>query len=422
MRGSTGIRVPAIFLPILLLMLIAPLSEGATRLTYEIDGEPKMIAWGSQSLPIEFMVDRDGIGSGNAFLLNATSVWADGSEGTVSFTISEGSGSKAGQDGRNVITVQDELLSRNGVLAFTTSWFDDDGRIFESDIQIDRSQLSNLGALLTHELGHSLGFDHSPLLSSVMYPYVPEKGRLRLDLDDRLALRAAYPPLQAGGSIAGTVESNRGPVWGAQVVAVDEEGQPVASSLTDSQGKFLLESLPRGAYEIYAEPLDGPVSPNNFSGVWRRVPAESFPTAFMGSARINLGETDRREGVRIAVSDQPTSLNPKWIGRIDPGANELVLDSIAVEVSAGERFSLAVGGDGFVSGMTEFTVSGNEVKRRSDFTYGSNYVWAEFEVLPQASPRSIVIMVDSGNERATLTGGLRIAEGNEPRRRSTRRR
>lgn len=403
-------------------MLVAPLSEGATRLTYEIGGEARSIAWDGQSLPIEFVVDRDGIGSANGLLRDATSIWADGSEGTVSFSLSEGAGSKAGQDGKNVITIHDELLSKNGVLAFTTSWFDDDGRIFESDIQIDRSQLSNLGALLTHELGHSLGFDHSPLLSSVMYPYVPEKGKLRLDLDDRLALRAAYPPLQAGGSISGLVEGSSGPVWGAQVVAVDGEGQPVASSLTDSQGKFHLESLPAGNYEIYAEPLDGPVSPNNFSGVWRRVPSGGFPTSFLGSARIDLGETDRREGVRIAVSDQPTSLNPKWIGRIDPSANELVLDSIAVEVTAGERFSLAVGGDGFVSGMTEFTVSGNEVKRLSDFTYGSNYVWAEFEVLPDASERSVVIIVDSGNERATLTGGLRIAEGGDARRRSTRRR
>jgi hypothetical protein len=63
------------------------------------------------------------------------------------------------------------------------------------------------------------------------------------------------------------------------------------------------------------------------------------------------------------------------------------------------------------------------VKRLSDFRYGSNYVWAEFEVLPQAEERSVVILVDSGTEHTTLTGGLRIGSTeDEGRRRSARRR
>ncbi len=405
------------------LMLSAPLLEGATRLTYDIGGSPRAIAWDRQSLPIEFVVDGAAIGAANPSLRQAVATWTDASEGTISFELSEGT-ARAGQDGSNVIALNDTLLSQNGVLAFTTSWFDDNGRIIESDIQVDRSQLPNLNALLTHELGHSLGFDHSPMLSSVMYPYVPEKGTLRLDLDDRLALRAVYPPLQGGGAISGVVEGSTGPVWGAQVVAVDAQGQPVSSTLSGPDGSFLLVSLPAGSYEVYAEPLDGPVSPRNFSGVWRRVSAEAFPTAFFSPEGVRIGSTERREGLRLTVSDQPSSLNPRWIGRINPSAGELVLDSMVVEVGAGEKFSLAIGGDGFVSGMTEFTVSGGDVKRLSDFKYGSNYVWADFEVDADAAQRSAVIMVDSGSERATLTGGLRIstAEGSDDRRRTTRRR
>lgn len=409
--------------PVLLLLLAAPVSDAATRLTYEIDGSPRSIAWDRQSLPITFTVDREGIGSDHPAVQKAAQIWRDGSEGALSFAISEGPGTKAGQDGQNVITLNDSLLSQNGVLAFTTSWFDDDGRIIESDIQIDRSQLPNLSSLLTHELGHSLGFDHSALLSSAMYPYVPEKANLRLDMDDRLALRSVYPPVQSGGSIRGVVEGSSGPVWGAQVVAVDDAGQPVASALTDRDGRFFLESLPAGSYEVYAEPLDGPVSPNNFSGVWRGVPAKGFPTAFLESERVEVGSSDHVEGMRLTVSSQPSSLNPKWIGQIDPSAGELVLDSLAVEVSAGERFSLAIGGDGFVSGMTRFSAAGHDVTRISDFRYGSNYVWAEFQVVPDAASRSVVIMVENGPERATLTGGLKIvAENASPRRRATGRR
>lgn len=402
------------------LLLFIPMSEAATRLTYDIGGVPKTIGWERQSFPIQFVIDPQVLGSSRTTILQATEIWSESAEGVLSFTVAEDRGLGVGQDGRNVIVLNDTLLSQNGVLAFTTSWFDDAGRIIESDIQVDRSQVGNLGALLTHELGHSLGFDHSALLSSAMYPYVPERKRLGLDLDDRLALRLAYPERGDGGSISGVVESSTGPIWGAQVVALNSNGQPVASTLSNSAGEYSLDSLPPGDYTVYAEPLDGPVSPRNFSGVWRKIPLEGFPTAFLGLAtdRIRIEEADARHGVRVLIQASPASLNARWIGRVDQAAGELSLDSMVVESHPGERFGLAVGGDGFVNGMTEIEVHGEDVKRVSEFHYGANYVWAEFEVSPTASDRSMVVIVNSGNDRATLTGGLRIT-GNDTGRRKT---
>jgi hypothetical protein len=74
----------------------------------------------------------------------------------------------------------------------------------------------------------------------------------------------------------------------------------------------------------------------------------------------------------------------------------------------GRSVTLAIGGDGFTSGMTTFEVMNPSVKRTSDFRYGANYVYATFQIAPDAMAGSESIMVTSGNETAALTGALRI--------------
>jgi hypothetical protein len=79
-----------------------------------------------------------------------------------------------------------------------------------------------------------------------------------------------------------------------------------------------------------------------------------------------------------------------------------------VSVRAGQTLKLAVGGDGFVSGMTTFEIPNPGFRRTSDFTWSANYVCATFVVAPDAPPGSAVILVKSGNESAALTGAVRV--------------
>jgi len=110
------------------------------------------------------------------------------------------------------------------------------GQILDADIYFDPSDSTiafatpaalpanphayDLESLLTHELGHFLGFSHSALWSAMMYPYAPAPGTFNgarptpqqpdalLSDDDRTGLRAVYPSSSDSihvGSISGRI-------------------------------------------------------------------------------------------------------------------------------------------------------------------------------------------------------------------------
>ena len=161
----------------------------------------------------------------------------------------------------------------------------------------------DLESLMTHELGHFLGFSHSAVWSAMMYPYAPAPGTFsgarptsqQLDAplaeDDRTGLRILYPSASDAahaGSISGRIlpanalSRPAAPpgvtgIFGSHVVAVDAaSGQVLAGTIggwscadsgpTQFDGSYRIERLPVGhSYTVYAEPLDGVMSPAQIS-------------------------------------------------------------------------------------------------------------------------------------------------------------
>jgi len=411
-------------LAIATVFLVAAPLIAAVRLTYmdRPGGKPVPLFWSANAFPLQYTVDRrvvDLIPGGESAIASAFGVWSSVPDAKVSFQ-SGGvqNGLRASQDNKNTVTMCDGLFSGQGAIAMTTNWHDTDtGEMHEADIMIDPSIASSgysVQQAIEHEAGHFLGLDHSAVLSSVMYPYVGKEGLASLDSDDKIAIANLYPrvdPNGAGATLKGKVTGNDGAIFGAQVVAVNDEGQPVATALSDANGEFVLQAVPAGNYRIYAEPLDGPVDPRNLAGVWRDAKMTSFPTRFVNGAPLEVTNGNVYGNLVVNASGAPVQLNPKWIATCAVNSSDFSLMSVPSVLRPGQTVSLAVGGDGFTSGMTKFEVLNPAIQRISEFRYGSNFAYATFRVAPDAKGGSTVVQVTSGNDTATLTGALRIDAG-----------
>ena len=399
---------------------------GATRLTATVNGNIVPLEWPANT-PIQYKVDQRLLGAlpgGQALLDKSFGTWSSIPNANVEFReVAVESGLRAAKDGQSVVTISDDLFANQKAIAVTETW-DVAGKLTEADIQIDATMINsgyNLQQAITHEIGHLLGLDHSASLSAVMYPYVTRStDAVVLDSDDRVAIAAIYPRAESQsqvGILRGRVVGDTGGIFAAQVVAVNERGEAVATALTNSAGEYALEALPTGKYRIYAEPLDGPVDPRQLSPYWRQAKVTPFPTEFY-NAEVDV-EAGRVYGNLVVRSTGPVLVNPKWVGVSASGASDFKLISAATGVKSGQAVAIAVGGDGMTSGMTTFEVLSPFIKRTSDFRYAANYVYANFEIAGDAPAGSSVILVRSGNQEAMLTGALRI-QGNPPRARGAR--
>jgi len=158
----------------------------------------------------------------------------------------------------------------------------------------------DLESLLTHELGHFLGFSHSAVWSAMMFPFAPAPGTISgtrptaqqpdapLGEDDRMGLRVLYPdPADTlhVGSIRGRIfpanplalpasPSGVAGVFGTHVVAVDNASGAIAGATIGGwsctapgpaqfDGTYEIDGLAVGhSYTVYAEALNGAVDPS----------------------------------------------------------------------------------------------------------------------------------------------------------------
>jgi hypothetical protein len=148
------------------------------------------------------------------------------------------------------------------------------GQILDADIIFDPDEdfststttpasVHDFEAVLTHEVGHLLGLDHSAILSATMFPRLSEGSSAArvLSADDIAGISSIYPnsTYLARGSISGTVRlTSNTSVYGAVVVAVNSNGQPAAHGVTDTRGNYVIQGLPAGTYQVFAEPMDSP--------------------------------------------------------------------------------------------------------------------------------------------------------------------
>ena len=137
-----------------------------------------------------------------------------------------------------------------------------DFSLIRSDQRASYSEL--FFVTLVHELGHTLGLQHT-LTSSVMATQTTSTSTRATPLgaDDMAGISLLYPAsgyLATTGSINGSVTLNGKGVNLASVVAIPPSG-PAISGLTNPDGSYQINGIPAGIYYyVYVHPLPPPIA------------------------------------------------------------------------------------------------------------------------------------------------------------------
>lgn len=185
-------------------------------------------------------------------------------------------------DGISLLTIaatpENIALFPNGLddaTARTRVFVDDRGFITEADVVLNPFlQYSSDGtpgtfdleSTLTHEFGHVLGLDHSPVLGSTMAESYGRNGIYNLPAfaartlaaDDVAAVRSLYGSSDAKDECCGRVNGRftfgvNAPAANFSVWIEDAQGRVVAATVSGQDGSYRLGGLPFDRYRMFAQ-------------------------------------------------------------------------------------------------------------------------------------------------------------------------
>ncbi len=364
----------AIIASVALFLALGSRERLETRDSFEFEPaaqQVRRIRWPRKSIPVAFSTsllapganmkaDSDVVGAANRALARWSSLTNINFVVTWS-SIASVSPSDSG-DGVSLITIavtpENEAFNSDSTTGRTRVFFDPEtGNIAEADISInprprdgDGTELQfstdgtpdtyDLEATFTHEIGHLLGLDHSPVLSSTMQGRqafngtfgMPAFNERTLSEDDRQKVRSLYGPKQRLGRIEGRLSDNRTPgaltalngvnVWAESVAT----GRVIASDVTAEDGTYRLEGLAAGQYRVMVASAAEFVTQK----------FRSFELSSQVSVKSDL-PTPLNSSL---VPFQASALNPKVIGL------NAELSTVALPLAPGKRVKVYLGGEG----------------------------------------------------------------------------
>lgn len=133
-----------------------------------------------------------------------------------------------------------------------------------------------LASIIAHELGHWLGFDHSFLGESVMFPTLTNKlNWIDPDHTAKATARYAVDP-NALGECRGRITRGGQPLSGARINLIDVADRTIFGTFSQPDGTYFLPVY-SGTYRLFIDPNDGPAVAGNFRGTYPGGPLD-YPT------------------------------------------------------------------------------------------------------------------------------------------------
>jgi hypothetical protein len=276
----------------------------------------------------------------------------------------------------------------------------------------------DIQSVAVHEIGHSIGLDHSPLCASSMFPRVRAgtTNQRTPSEDDRAGVARMYPDGNWDlntGSLAGVLrKSGAGGVFGGSVFATDANGVVLVQTLSDTDGTYELAGLPPGPHTVCAETIDPRVvstnlfDEDNIGGKYSGLDVSFLASADV-SASVVAGATT---SVDIETTGAAPAVNVYRVGRngsysttprmIDRGGAEVRVGVSGPGIpQSGEPLSIS--GVGYtVNGAPVFGTVGADPKVE---------LRVSFDADAAVGPRNLI--VDTGSERAFGTACLEVTDG-----------
>ena len=345
-------------------------------------------------------------------------------------------------DGMMVISVATsaaDVSAVGGAIAITanvwaTSPVDKDGDIFDSDILLNpavsfstngTAGTNDLQGVLTHEMGHALGANHTAVLGATMFQYAGPTRRL-LSSDDVAFVTAAYPatsapkPATISGkiSITGTIGLPY-----AFVTFIDTAQGITLSGLTNTDGTYSIQA-PAGTYIMYAEPFNSIVQPVNVYGVDPSAVQAFQPTMLGGLASptpitvtaggIATANLTANAGVAIPFPLPYTGFggagrngdvaNVSSIGGPIVVGSGISLDLALIGPSLDQTTTVAVYGPGITAGPVRV----DSAEGFGGSLSGLPLLRTMLSVALRSEPALATILITNGGQTVALTGVLVI--------------
>jgi uncharacterized protein (TIGR03437 family) len=338
-------------------------------------------------------------------------------------------------DNQNTIAfadTADAIQEVSNLVAVTHVSFTSDGSIVETDIILNPAAkfstnlqpgTYDLQAVITHELGHSLGSNHSTVASAAMFWMTPLQSNLQAQLqpDDAAFAADAYPSSTASGAygvLAGTATKDGSPLLGAGIIAVNPDTGLAIGGLSDtSNGSFSIR-VPPGNYLLFAEPIAPLIPPAAMYGI----PPAQIDTSFKAAGaqasafQVAAGAT---VAATVAVAGGASALSIEAdAGRYVDASGNVTFGSPVVQ--AGSSLDFIVSGPGLDSTITaqNLQLIGPATIRAGTLKYDTTITSANgrsplrftIDTTPpsQGAPSAITLYITKSTDTAFLAAGIRI--------------